>query len=167
RARDFRSGGPMTARLRVGHGDSVATESRAAAIVPLALARQSAQSRSSNSEGALAPLSLRRRHVRREAVQGSLLAPLSLLRGHAARACARISAVMIALWTASVPVSAQSTGDTNYQVGVVSESGDAIRWFRPTEAGLELDRLVPIDPRPPERDGPHNITVSPDQQSYF
>lgn len=56
---------------------------------------------------------------------------------------------------------------SEYQVGVVSESGDAIRWFRPTEAGLELDRLVPIDPRPPERDGPHNITVAPDQQSYF
>lgn len=61
---------------------------------------------------------------------------------------------------------AQTPG--SYLVGVVSESGDMVTWLRPGAAGtLTLDRVVKIDPRPPEIDGPHNITTAPDQKSYF
>ncbi|MEO5798942.1 MAG: hypothetical protein ABIZ70_09860, partial [Gemmatimonadales bacterium] len=55
---------------------------------------------------------------------------------------------------------AQTPG--SYLVGVVSESGDMVTWLRPGAAGtLTLDRVVKIDPRPPEIDGPHNITTAP------
>lgn len=55
-----------------------------------------------------------------------------------------------------------------YLVGVVSESGDMVTWLRPAAGGrLTLDRVVKIDPRPPEMDGPHNITTAPDQKSYY
>lgn len=55
-----------------------------------------------------------------------------------------------------------------YKVGIVSESGDIVTWLRPEMGGkLVLDRVVKIDPRPPEIDGPHNITVAPDQKSYY
>ncbi|HRP07392.1 MAG TPA: hypothetical protein PLL69_02795, partial [Gemmatimonadales bacterium] len=74
------------------------------------------------------------------------------------RAECRAAGLALVMLVGGLP--AQSPADPGYRVGVVSESGDAIRWFRPTESGLELDRLVPIDPRPPERDGPHNITVA-------
>lgn len=64
------------------------------------------------------------------------------------------------------PLRAQAA--PGYRVGVVSESGDMVSWFTPTVGGgLELERTVPTDPRPPERDGPHNITVSPDHRSYY
>ncbi|MEP6590354.1 MAG: YncE family protein [Gemmatimonadota bacterium] len=56
----------------------------------------------------------------------------------------------------------------SYRVGVVSESGDMVTWLRPESGGrLALDHVVKIDPRPPEIDGPHNITTAPDQQSYY
>lgn len=55
-----------------------------------------------------------------------------------------------------------------YRVGVTSESGDIVTWLRPRSDGtLERDRVVAVDPRPPEIDGPHNITVAPDQRSYY
>lgn len=55
-----------------------------------------------------------------------------------------------------------------YKVGIVSESGDIVTWLKPETGGkLALDRVVKIDPRPPEIDGPHNITVAPDQKSYY
>lgn len=64
------------------------------------------------------------------------------------------------------PASAQS--QLSYRVGVVSESGDMVSWFQPTSGGgLTLERTVATDPRPPERDGPHNITVAPDHRSYY
>lgn len=55
-----------------------------------------------------------------------------------------------------------------YLVGVTSESGDRVTWLRPQAGGgLVVDRVVPIDPRPPEIDGPHNLTVAPDHKSYY
>jgi len=55
-----------------------------------------------------------------------------------------------------------------YLVGVVSEAGDIVTWLKPVPGGaLALDRIVKVDPRPPEMDGPHNITVAPDQKSYY
>lgn len=70
----------------------------------------------------------------------------------------------ICLFPGGLP--AQATAD--YRVGVVSESGDIVTWLRPEPGGrLTLDRVVKIDPRPPEIDGPHNITTAPDQGSYY
>lgn len=73
--------------------------------------------------------------------------------------------VLAALCVLTSPLAAQSAP---WLVGVASESGDHISWLAPTAGGgLELVRTVPTDPRPPERDGPHNVTVSPDQKSYY
>jgi DNA-binding beta-propeller fold protein YncE len=77
-----------------------------------------------------------------------------------------VLAVSAVLWLSGAPLAGQSAID--YRVGVVSESGDMVSWLRPTaDGGLVLERTVATDPRPPERDGPHNITVSPDHKSYY
>ena len=76
-------------------------------------------------------------------------------------------ACLIALWAlgaGAVPAQAPPS----YLVGVVSESGDMVTWLRPVAGGrLAPDRVVKIDPRPPEMDGPHNIAAAPDQKSYY
>src|SRR6185295_1559274 len=59
------------------------------------------------------------------------------------------------------------SGDPGYRVGVVSESGDITTWLKPTGNGLSVDRVVPIGIMPTDIDGPHNITVSPDQKNYY
>ncbi|HYC32016.1 MAG TPA: hypothetical protein VEB59_06970 [Gemmatimonadales bacterium] len=55
----------------------------------------------------------------------------------------------------------------SYQVGVVSEAGDQVTWLRPTEGGLEVDRVVPVGVMPTDNDGPHNLAVAPDGRSYY
>jgi YVTN family beta-propeller protein len=56
----------------------------------------------------------------------------------------------------------------SYLVGVVSESGDIVTWLRPVAGGkLEVQRIVPVGIMPADIDGPHNITVAPDQKSYY
>lgn len=59
------------------------------------------------------------------------------------------------------------TGNRDYRVGVVSESGDVATWLKPTEEGLAVDRVVPVGVMPTDIDGPHNIAVSPDGKSYY
>lgn len=55
-----------------------------------------------------------------------------------------------------------------YLVGVVSESGDILSWFRPDgQGGLLADRVIPLGIMPADVDGPHNLAVAPDQQSYY
>lgn len=66
----------------------------------------------------------------------------------------------------ATPAIAQ-TRDPGYRVGVVSESGDVATWLRPAGNGLVIDRVVPIGIMPTAIDGPHNIVVSPDGQSYY
>lgn len=68
-----------------------------------------------------------------------------------------------------VPVAATGqVPEPRYLVGVVSEAGDIVSWLAPGPGGtLTLNRVVSVDPRPPEMDGPHNITVAPDQKSYY
>lgn len=81
-------------------------------------------------------------------------------------ACRLVPGCLVALTVVAPPAHAQAA--PGYRVGVVSESGDMVSWLRPTAGGgLELERTVATDPRPPERDGPHNITVAPDQRSYY
>lgn len=58
--------------------------------------------------------------------------------------------------------------EPGYRVGVTSESGDIVTWLRPLADGtLAQERVVAVNPRPPEIDGPHNITAAPDQGSYY
>jgi YVTN family beta-propeller protein len=59
------------------------------------------------------------------------------------------------------------TSDPGYRIGVVSESGDVATWLKPVGTGLSVDRVVPVGIMPTDIDGPHNITVSPDQRSYY
>jgi YVTN family beta-propeller protein len=59
------------------------------------------------------------------------------------------------------------TGDPEYRVGVVSESGDVATWLKPVGTSLSVDRVVPVGIMPTDIDGPHNITVSPDGRSYY
>ncbi len=66
----------------------------------------------------------------------------------------------------SSPAQAQ-TGDPAYRVGVVSESADVVTWLKPVGTGLSVYRVVPVGIMPTDIDGPHNITVSPDQRSYY
>lgn len=53
---------------------------------------------------------------------------------------------------------------SGFRVGVVSESGDIITWLKPDGARLTPDRVVPIGVMPADIDGPHNITISPDNR---
>ena len=54
-----------------------------------------------------------------------------------------------------------------YLLGVSSESGDIISWIRPAADTLVVERTVPIGIMPADIDGPHNITMAPDQRSYY
>jgi YVTN family beta-propeller protein len=75
---------------------------------------------------------------------------------------------LLALLGLLIASSAQAqAGDPGYRVGVVSESGDVATWLKPLGNGLSIDRVVPIGIMPTDIDGPHNITVSPDQRSYY
>ncbi len=64
-------------------------------------------------------------------------------------------------------VSLQAQADPGYRIGVVSESGDIVTWIKPEPGRLTLDRVVPIGIMPADIDGPHNITVAPDNRSYY
>jgi len=78
----------------------------------------------------------------------------------------RIVGLGLALLLAAGPLAAQKSA--GYLVGVVSESGDIVTWLRPVAGGkLEVERVVPVGIMPADIDGPHNITVAPDQQSYY
>ena len=57
--------------------------------------------------------------------------------------------------------------DPEYRLVVVSESGDIITWIRVKDGRLESERVVPIGIMPADIDGPHNVTVAPDNQSYY
>ncbi|MEP6572705.1 MAG: YncE family protein [Gemmatimonadota bacterium] len=79
-------------------------------------------------------------------------------------------AILLIGLVAALPLQAQSapsgsTGD--YRVGVVSESGDIVTWLRPGNGTLTVDHVVPVGIMPADIDGPHNITVAPDQKSYY
>ncbi len=75
------------------------------------------------------------------------------------------AALLVAI--ALTPTVQAQTSDPGYRVGVVSESGDIVTWLRPTASGLEQERVVPVGIMPTDIDGPHNLAVAPDQQSYF
>ncbi|MGE0352780.1 MAG: cytochrome D1 domain-containing protein [Gemmatimonadales bacterium] len=55
----------------------------------------------------------------------------------------------------------------DYRLAVVSESGDIVTWVRPGPGSLTVDRVVPVGIMPADIDGPHNITVSPDNRFYY
>ena len=57
--------------------------------------------------------------------------------------------------------------DPGYRLGIVSESGDIVTWLRPGDGTLSRDRVVQVGIMPTDIDGPHNITVSPDQRFYY
>jgi len=57
--------------------------------------------------------------------------------------------------------------DPEYRLVVVSESGDIITWIRVKDGRLETERVVPIGIMPADIDGPHNVTVAPDNRSYY
>jgi DNA-binding beta-propeller fold protein YncE len=63
-------------------------------------------------------------------------------------------------------LAAQAT-DPGYRVGVVSESGDIVSWLRPGEGTLAPDKVIPVGIMPADIDGPHNLTVSPDNRFYY
>jgi len=77
----------------------------------------------------------------------------------------RIQLVALGLILAS-PVMAQNA-EPSYRVGVVSESGDVVTWFRPLGDSLVVDRVVPVGIMPTDIDGPHNIAAAPDGKSYY
>lgn len=66
----------------------------------------------------------------------------------------------------ATPTVAQA--NPGYLVGVVSESGDILTWFRPDgKGGLVTDRVLPLGIMPADVDGPHHLAVAPDQRSYY
>lgn len=69
----------------------------------------------------------------------------------------------------SAPVVAPESAPVafDYLIGVSSESGDIITWIRPGPDTLIVDRVVPVGIMPADIDGPHNITMAPDQKSYY
>ncbi len=63
---------------------------------------------------------------------------------------------------------APSLAKQGHLVGVVSESGDLVSWFRPDgRGGLVPERVIQVGVMPADVDGPHNLAVAPDQRSYF
>lgn len=66
-----------------------------------------------------------------------------------------------------LPGSLAAQADPGYRIGVVSESGDIVTWVKPGSGTLTLDRVVPVGIMPADIDGPHNITVSPDNKFYY
>lgn len=74
--------------------------------------------------------------------------------------------LLLGLALVATPLAAQDTAGT-YRVGVVSESGDIVTWLRPVGNTLVVDHVVPVGIMPADIDGPHNITVSPDQRWYY
>ena len=79
---------------------------------------------------------------------------------------AAIAAASLAVLAGAAPLGAQAA-DPGYRVGVVSESGDIVTWLRPGDGTLVTDHVVPIGIMPSDIDGPHNVTVAPDQKSYY
>ena len=57
--------------------------------------------------------------------------------------------------------------DPEYRLVVVSESGDIVTWIRVKDGKLESERVVPIGIMPADIDGPHNVTIAPDNRSYY
>ncbi len=74
------------------------------------------------------------------------------------------------LLSALLAVGAVAPGDPaepEYRLVVVSESGDIITWIRVKDGKLESERVVPIGIMPADIDGPHNVTIAPDNKSYY
>ena len=73
------------------------------------------------------------------------------------------------MWVAGllalVPTAADP--DPTYRIVVVSESGDIVTWLKLQGGKLVQDRVVPIGIMPADIDGPHNVTVAPDNASYY
>jgi DNA-binding beta-propeller fold protein YncE len=59
------------------------------------------------------------------------------------------------------------TVEPEYRLVVVSESGDIITWIKVKDGKLESERVVPIGIMPADIDGPHNVTIAPDNRSYY
>jgi YVTN family beta-propeller protein len=81
---------------------------------------------------------------------------------HVGSASAALLAAAAATWA---PLSAQAP--PGYLVGVVSEASDQVTWLRPSGTGLVLDHVVPVGVKPTDNDGPHNLAVAPDGESYY
>jgi YVTN family beta-propeller protein len=64
-------------------------------------------------------------------------------------------------------LTAAQSVDPGYRIGIVSESGDIVTWLKPGDGTLAVDRVIPVGIMPADIDGPHNITVSPDQKYYY
>ena len=73
---------------------------------------------------------------------------------------------LLALGTVA-PAATGVPADPEYRLVVVSESGDIITWIRVKDGRLETERVVPIGIMPADIDGPHNVTVAPDNRSYY
>lgn len=70
-------------------------------------------------------------------------------------------------WLLAAPALAAQSPGAGYRVGVVSESADIVTWLRPADGGLAVDHVVPVGLMPTDIDGPHNIAVARDGQSYY
>ena len=64
-------------------------------------------------------------------------------------------------------VPAAADPDPTYRIVVVSESGDIVTWLKVQDGKLVQDRVVPIGIMPADIDGPHNVTMAPDNGSYY
>lgn len=52
-------------------------------------------------------------------------------------------------------------------VYVASEAVDNVSRVRFGPGGAKVERLIPVDPRPSETDGPHNLNISPDGRFWY
>jgi YVTN family beta-propeller protein len=66
-----------------------------------------------------------------------------------------------------IGAAAPSDPDPTWRLVVVSESGDIVTWIKLKDGKLVSDRVVPIGIMPADIDGPHNVTVAPDNKSYY
>jgi len=80
----------------------------------------------------------------------------------------RLTLTILAAALVASTATAQAPAPTfNYKLAIVSESGDIVTWLQPGLNSLTADHVVPVGIMPADIDGPHNITMSPDQQFYY
>lgn len=75
--------------------------------------------------------------------------------------------MLLAAWGGHGGALAAQAPAPPYLVGVVSEAADQVTWLRPAGAGLTLDHVVQVGVMPSDNDGPHNLAVAPDGDSYY
>ena len=74
---------------------------------------------------------------------------------------------MLAALSLAVLLQAASTTAPQITLYVASEAVDQVSRVRFGSGGPAVERVIKVDPRPSESDGPHNLNISPDHRYWY